>query len=135
MTYMASLLVQFLCSIRRPFLRPDQRPSCGQRAEPVVKAGLTSPLVLVLTTASTMPTSLWSGRDRHNLEIASAVENAPGDAGQLVGERNDELDAVQAFRGCLDPMLEAMPLPAGGSQEHGMGPLHEEHPQVTIAAF
>jgi hypothetical protein len=99
-----------------------------------VKAGY-QPLVLALTPASTMRPSSRSGCDRDDLEIATACKNAPGDPRELIGERNDELDSVQALGGGLDPVLEAVPLPARGSQKHGMSPLHKQDPQVTIAAF
>jgi hypothetical protein len=48
--------------------------------------------------------------------IAAACENTPGDPGEFVGERNDELYPVHALGGGLDPVFEAMPIPARWSQ-------------------
>jgi hypothetical protein len=41
------------------------------------------------------------------LEGAPFVKNRPGDAGELVGERNRQHVVVEALLGSLDPRLEA----------------------------
>jgi hypothetical protein len=49
-------------------------------------------------------------------------------------ERDRQLVGVQAPGGCLDPVLESVPLPALGPQQHNAGRLHEQNAQVAIAA-
>src|SRR3977135_701382 len=86
---------------------------------------------------STAPSSRALGRRRHwsDLEVAAAMENAPCDAGDLVGERNRQLEAIEPPRCSLDPGFEAVLLPALRAQENSAGGLHEQHPQVAIAAL
>src|SRR6188508_1250327 len=66
-----------------------------------------------LTGPSTARGSSRSGRriGLNALESAPVVENRPGDAGQLVGERNRQHVVVQALFGGLDPGLEPVALP------------------------
>jgi hypothetical protein len=45
-----------------------------------------------------------------NLEASATGENAPGDAGQLVGERDCQHVVVQPLLGRLDPGLEPVAL-------------------------
>jgi hypothetical protein len=98
-----SLSVQFLCSCREAFLRPDLclfpgaahtgAVKAGRRAWPASGAGFPGH---VLTTPSTVPRLSGSGRDLACLdafEVALLVKYRPGDEGQLVGER-DRLHVV-----------------------------------------
>ena len=49
---------------------------------------------------------------RSDLKVTTAMENAPGDAGDFIGERDRQLEAIEP-PGCgLDPGFEAMLLPA-----------------------
>src|SRR6266496_3809667 len=49
---------------------------------------------------------------------ATVSQYAPGNAGQLVGERDRKHVAVQSLLGCLDPGLESMTLPALRLDQH-----------------
>ena len=62
-------------------------------------------------------------------------ENAPGDAGQLVGERNREHVVVQPLLGRLDPGLEPIALPALWFDQNDPRRLDEQDTQVAIATF
>ena len=73
--------------------------------------------------------------DLSRLEVPAMSQNAPGDARQLVGERNCQHVAVQSLLGGFDPGLEAMALPALGLDQHDPCRLHEQDTQVAIAAF
>jgi hypothetical protein len=68
-----------------------------------------------LTAPSTARRSRWSGRRRiGGLDArkgAPLVENRPGDAGELVGQRNGEHVVVQSLLRCLDPRLEPIAFP------------------------
>jgi hypothetical protein len=67
-----------------------------------------------LTGPSTARESNRSDRQRIDLgtlEGVSLVENRPGDAGELVGERDRQHVVVQALLGCLDPRSEPIALP------------------------
>jgi len=62
-------------------------------------------------------------------------KNAPGDPGQFVGQRNRQHVAVQTLFGGFNPGLEPMALPALRlDQDHPRG-LHEQNPQIAVAAF
>ena len=71
------------------------------------------------------------------LESAPLVENRPGDAGELVGERDRQHVVMQAFLGRCDPGLEpiAMPMLWPDLDQHHPGGLNEQRAQVAIAAF
>src|SRR5262245_55804356 len=89
-----------------------------------------------LTGLSTAPGSRRSGRmGLDALEYASLVKNCPGDAGELVGERNRQHIAMQAVLRRLDPRLEPVALPCFGLDldQHDPGRLHEQLAQITIA--
>src|ERR1700738_325972 len=67
-----------------------------------------------LTGPSTARHSSSSGRHLvcpDALEFALLVENRPGDAGKLVGERDRQHIVVQTFFGSLDPGLEPIAVP------------------------
>src|SRR5258708_1601935 len=68
------------------------------------------------------------------LEGAPLVENRPGDAGELVGERNRQHVVVQSFLGGFDPRFEAIALPTLYLDQHNPRGLHEQNAQVAIAA-
>ena len=57
-----------------------------------------------------------TGRNYHGIishfEVPTMSQNAPSDAGQLVGERNREHVRVQPLLGGADPGFESMALPA-----------------------
>src|SRR5262245_38842278 len=64
-----------------------------------------------LTAPSTARWSSWSGRHLIRLdalEDAPLVENCPGDAGELVRERNRQHVVVPSFLGGLHPSFEAL---------------------------
>jgi hypothetical protein len=96
----------------RPFLRPGLRAQT-RRAQGPSRLAVTLALPLApafpghaLTGLSTARHSSRSGRSRirpHALEGALLVENRPGDAGELVGERDREHVVVQSFLRRLDP--------------------------------
>src|SRR5262249_6531831 len=93
-----------------------------------------------LTPLSTARGSGRSGRYRIGfdaLESAPFVENRPGDAGQLVGERNRQHVVVQALFGGLDPGLEPIALPMlwPDLDQHDPGRLDEQSAQIAIAAL
>ena len=62
-------------------------------------------------------------------------KHAPGNAGELVGERNGEDVVMQPLLGCLEPRLEAVPIPALRLDQHNPGGLNEQNAQVAIAAL
>ena len=87
-----------------------------------------------LTGASTARSLSWLGCRRICLaafEVASLVQNRPGDAGKFVGESDREHVVVQSLLGRLDPRLEPVAFPAlwfdtpsGGSIRRSMrGPV------------
>src|SRR5215470_12133432 len=99
-------------------------PACAcRRAARKVPSRLAVTLALPLAPAlpghalpapSTARGSRWPGRRRISLDAlegAPLVENRPGDAGELVGERNRQHVVVQSFLGGLNPGFEAVALP------------------------
>ena len=62
------------------------------------------------------------------------LEHAPGDARELVGERDRQDVVVQPLRRRRDPGLEAMALPSSGPEQHDAGSLDEQRAQVTITS-
>src|SRR5215470_13338752 len=109
----------FLCS--RLVAVPSSRPAgCeARRAQGPSRlaVAVTSPLAPVfpghaLTGLSTARRSSRSGRiGLDALEGAALVENRPGDAGELVGERDRQHVVVEALLGSLDPKFEAITFP------------------------
>jgi hypothetical protein len=61
------------------------------------------------------------------LEGATTGKNTPGDARELVGERDCQHVAVQPLFGRLDPALEPMTLPTGS--------LYEQNAQIAVTAL
>src|SRR6266403_1489802 len=110
----------FLCSCLAvvPSSRPARADAPRARA---VKAGRRA--VLTSCSAAARPrldgpsTARGSGRLGRRLlrldalEGASFVKNRPGDAGELVGERNRQHVVVEALLGSLDPRLEPVAVP------------------------
>src|SRR5262249_51163952 len=74
-------------------------------------------------------------RDFPGLEVPIMSKNTPGDARQLVGERDGEHVVVQPLLGRLEPGLEPMALPALGLDQHNPRRLNEQDPQVAIATL
>src|SRR6202048_4397586 len=70
------------------------------------------------------------------LEGAPLVKNRPGDAGELVGERNRQHVVVEALLCGLDPRLEpiAVPMLWPDLDQHDPGGLNEQSAQIAIAA-
>src|SRR5262252_3519167 len=62
-------------------------------------------------------------------------KHAPGNAGELVGERNGEDVVMQPLLGCLEPRFEAVPVPALRLDQYDPGGLNEQNAQVAIAAL
>src|SRR5215471_5667525 len=62
-------------------------------------------------------------------------QDAPSNASELVGERNSEDVVMQPLLGRLEPRLEAVVLPALGLDQDNPCRLHEQDPQVAIAAL
>src|SRR3984893_12866207 len=71
------------------------------------------------------------------LEGAPLVKNRPGDAGELVGERNRQHVVVEALLCGLDPRLEpiAVPMLRPDLDQHDPGGLNEQSAQIAIAAL
>jgi hypothetical protein len=59
------------------------------------------------------------------LEGSLTSQNAPGDAGTFVGERNGEHAVVRPLLGCLDPGFEPVALPALWLDQHDPRGLEE----------
>src|SRR5215831_9760564 len=118
---------------------------CGASRAGAVKAGRSAWLSTTsaspghaLTVPSTVPRSSRPGRHRVRLgtfEVTSLVENRPGDAGELVGERDRQHVVVQSLLGGFDPGFEPVALPALRPDQHHPGRLHEQDAQVAIAAL
>src|SRR5262245_11526910 len=72
--------------------------------------------------------SLGGYQDSRRFEVAVIGKYAPGDARQLVGERNGEHVVVQPLPGRLEPGLEPMALPALGLDQHDPRRLDEQDP-------
>src|SRR6266436_362162 len=133
----------FLCSCLA--VVPSSRPARADAPRAgAVKAGrravLTACLPLpgcALTAPSTARGSSRSGRHLiclDALEGAPLVENRPGDAGELVGERDRQHVVVQSLLGGFDPRFEAIALPTLYLDQHNPRGLHEQNAQVAIAA-
>ena len=62
-------------------------------------------------------------------------KNAPGDPGQSIGQRNCENVAVQPLFGGFNQGPEPVALPALRLDQHYPRRLHEQNPQVAVAAL
>src|SRR5215813_4364530 len=62
-------------------------------------------------------------------------QDAPSNAGELVGERDGEDVVMQPLLGRLEPRLEAVALPALRLDQYNPRGLNEQNTQVAIAAF
>src|SRR5271167_1699712 len=115
------------------------KASTGPFGSPVfASAGKTEPpsrLILSQTSAGNWTSCECSRGLKPRFKNAAVSQHAPGDAGQLVGERDRKHVAVQSLLGCLDPVLEAMALPALRLNQHDPRGLHEQNAQIAIAAF
>jgi hypothetical protein len=128
----------------RPFLRPGLQVVRGIARRPsrlaVAIAFVPAPPSAghVLTAPSTVPRLRRLGRRRscpRDLEAALLVENRPGDAGKLVGERDRKHAMMQPLLGSFDPRLEPVALPALRPDQNHPGRLDEQDAQVAIAAL
>src|SRR5260221_9254575 len=145
--YVLDSLLGLPCSFVRawrPFLRPDLRVQrCAARRDrqgwpsrlpclsrPVLPGhALTGP-----STARGLSGSVRCFIGLDALEGAPLVKNRPGDAGELVGERNRQHVVVQSFLGGFDPRFEAIALPTLYLDQHNPRGLHEQNAQVAIAS-
>src|SRR5215470_7261361 len=129
------------------FLRPGlhgQR-SAARKGRPRLAVAPALPLATALpghalTAASTARGSSGSGRHRialDALEGAALVENCPGDAGELIGERNGEHVVVQSLLRRLDPRAEPIALPMlwPDLYQHDPGCLNKQSAQIAIATL
>src|SRR5215470_11114010 len=73
--------------------------------------------------------------DPPRLEGPATSKNAPGDASQLVGERNCQHVGVQPLSGRLEPRLEPVTLPILWPDQHNPRRLNEQDAQVAIATL
>src|SRR5262249_15811329 len=137
----------FLCS--RLAVVPSSRPARAERRRAQRPSSL--PVVPVLRLATALPGDALtaprtargsSGPGRHRialdaLEGAPLVENRPGDAGELVGERNREHVVVQSLLRRLDPRPEPIALPMlwPDLYQHDPGCLNKQSAQIAIAAL
>src|SRR5215831_285979 len=73
----------------------------------------------------------------HNarLVFATARKHGPGDTGEFVGESDREQVALKSLRCLRDPRPQALPCRARSSRQDEMGSLHEQRPQVLVAAL
>src|SRR5215510_4173890 len=78
---------------------------------------------------------LGSAGDQPCLEAAATSQNAPGDASELVGERDRQHVVVQPSLGSLDPGFEPVALPTLRLDQDDPGGLNEQRAQVAIAAL
>jgi hypothetical protein len=68
-------------------------------------------------------------------EGAPFVKNRPGDAGELVGERDRQNVGVQALLGGFDPGFEPITFQVLYPDQHNPCRLHKQNAQVVIAAL
>ena len=73
--------------------------------------------------------------DRPCLEVPTMGKNAPGDAGQFVGESDGQHIVVQAFLGGLNPRLETVPLPILRANQDNPRRLNKKHAKIPITAL
>ena len=62
-------------------------------------------------------------------------QDAPSNAGELVGERDGEDVVMQPLLGCFEPRLEPVTIPALRLDEYNPRGLNEQNAQIAIAAF
>src|SRR5262249_16634993 len=148
--YVIDSLLAWRCSLVRAwrlFLRPGLRIAGARRAQGPSRLAV----ALALPRAPILPGhalpgprpargSSRSGRrriDLHALESAPLVENRPGDAGELVGERDRQHVVMQTLPGRRDPGLEPIALPMlwPDLDQHHPGGLNEQRAQIAIAAL
>ena len=143
--------MQYLYAV--PLFVPEARsfvPACACAGAPRARGrqGWPSRLLCLLLPASPGHALTGPSTARHSsssgrhlvcpdaLEFALLVENRPGDAGKLVGERDRQHIVVQTFFGSLDPGLEpiAVPMLWPDPDQYDPGCLHEQRAQIAIAA-
>jgi hypothetical protein len=69
------------------------------------------------------------------LECSTMSQDAPSNAGELVGERDGKDVVMQPLLGRLEPWLEAVTMPALRLDQYNPRGLNEQNAQVAIAAF
>src|SRR5262245_2960814 len=79
--------------------------------------------------------SLMSDGDNPRLTGATARENRPGDAGELVGEGDRQHVAVQPPGCLLDPRPQTPHRCIRPPRQHDVCGLHEQCPQILVAAL
>jgi hypothetical protein len=62
-------------------------------------------------------------------------EDAPGNAGELVGERDSEDVVMQPLLGRFEPRLEPVTMPTLWLDQHNPRGLNEQNAELTIAAL
>src|SRR5215471_13081983 len=109
--------VQFFCSVRVAVPPPRPAGDAGRRARSPASGG-------------------WGRIVVHHSRFKSAprMQNAPGDAGELVGKRDGKLVIVQPAGRSLDPVLEAVKLPVFRPEQHDASGLHEQLSQIAVSA-
>src|SRR5437899_7111968 len=127
-----------------PSSRPAHADAPRARGRQRLAVALVLPLAPLLpghalTGPSAARWSSWSGRHLIRLDAlegAPLVENCPGNAGELVRERNRQHIVVEALPCGLDPRLEpiAVPILRPDLDQHDPGGLNEETAQIAIAA-
>lgn len=68
-------------------------------------------------------------------EVASLGEDGPGDAGDLIGERDQQNVVMQTLLRRRDPVLETIAFPALRFDKVNPGRLHEQRAEIAVAAF
>jgi hypothetical protein len=81
--------------------RDVEKPNTSADQNPSVDAAAAAAAHSALTGRRRIPCGAF--------EVALLVENSPGDAGQLVGERDRQYVAMQSLLGGLDPGFETVP--------------------------
>src|SRR5262245_32634694 len=69
------------------------------------------------------------------VESSLVAQNAPCDAGELVGQRNGEFVSVQPLRRGLEPRTEAVSRPILWAHQEDLRGLDEERPQIFATAL
>src|SRR6516162_2878453 len=91
-----------------------------------------------LTASSTVRGSRGSGRRYRTyltFEFTLLCENGPGNAGKFVGKRDRQHITVQSLFGGFDPGFKAVAFPVLCSDQEHPGGLHEQDPQIAVAAL
>ncbi len=74
-------------------------------------------------------------RGTPGLIAMSTGQHRPGDAGELVGQRDHQHVVMQPSSRRLDTGPQAEPRPMRSTHQHDVSSLDEQRPQVLVAAF